>query len=108
MFVVMNEDESVSELVIPPVVAIVPEMSREPAQMEKTSTEVVIVKELSVYLIHRMHVNQLKAELSKRAGGREQERIEVWFNEKLNEAVANNVPMMECRPAQITNNVASY
>ena len=38
MLVVMNEDESVSKLVIPPVVATVPEMSREPAQMDKTST----------------------------------------------------------------------
>ena len=66
IFVVMDKDESVSELVIPPVVAILPEMRLEPAQMEKTSTEVVIVKELSVNLIHRMHVNQLKAELSKR------------------------------------------
>ena len=34
MFVAMDEDESVSELVIPPVVVTVPEMSREPAQME--------------------------------------------------------------------------
>ena len=66
MFVVMNEDELISELVIPPVEATVPEMSREPAQMEKTSTERVIVKESSVDLIDRMHVDQLKAELSKR------------------------------------------
>ena len=62
----MDEDEPVSELAIPPVVATVPEVSREPAQMEKTSSERVIVEELSVDMINRMHVNQLKAELSKR------------------------------------------
>ena len=56
ILVVMDEDESVSELVIPPVVATLPSMSREPAQMEKTSTERVIVKELRVDLIVRMHV----------------------------------------------------
>ena len=61
----MNEDESVSELVIPPVVATVPEVSRKPAQIEKTFLERVIVEELSVDKINRMHVNQLKAELSK-------------------------------------------
>ena len=63
MFVGMDEDEPVSELAIPPVVATVPEVSREPAQMEKTSSERVIVEELSVDMINRMHVNQLKAEL---------------------------------------------
>ena len=62
----MDEDEPVSELVIPPIVATVPEVSREPAQMERTSSERVIVEELSVDMINRMHVNQLKAELSKR------------------------------------------
>ena len=66
MFVGMDEDEPVSELAIPPVVATVPEVSREPAQMEKTSSERVIVEELSVNMINRMHINQLKAELSKR------------------------------------------
>ena len=66
MFVTMDEDKSVSELAIPPVMATVLEMSREPAQMEKTSSERVIVEELSVDMINRMHVNQLKAELSKR------------------------------------------
>ena len=35
IFVAMDEDESVSELVIPPVVTTVPEMSRELAQMKK-------------------------------------------------------------------------
>ena len=62
---VMDEDEPVSKLVIPPVVATVPKMSREPAQMEKTSTYRVIVKEWSVDLFNMMYVNQLKAELSK-------------------------------------------
>ena len=66
MLVAINEDESVSELVIPLVVATVPKMSREPAQMEKTSSERVIVEELSVYMIDRIHFNELKVKLSKR------------------------------------------
>ena len=65
MLDVMDEDEPVSELVISPVVVTVPKMSREPAQMEKTSTYRVIVKEWSVDLFNMMYVNQLKAELSK-------------------------------------------
>ena len=66
MFVGIDEDEPVSELAIPPVVVTVPEVSRELAQMEKTSPERVIVEELSVKMINRIHVYQLKAELSKR------------------------------------------
>ena len=104
MFVGMDEDEPVSELVIPPVVATVLEVSREPAQMEKTSSERVIIEELSVYMIDRIHVNELKVELSKR--GVNKSGLKTDLMKKLKMAVANNVPMMEDRPAQVTDNAA--
>ena len=63
MFVPMNEDEPVSELVIPPVVATVSKINVEPVQINQTTTERVIVKKISVDMIDKMHVSPLEVEL---------------------------------------------
>ena len=59
----MNEDEPVSELVIPPVVATVSKINVEPVQINQTTTERVIVKKISVDMIDKMHVSPLEVEL---------------------------------------------
>ena len=96
-YIAIDEGEPVSVLVIPPVVSTGPEMSVELVEMDKTTTERVIVKELIADMIDKIHVIQLKAELSKRGINKSGLKADVL--KKLKKVVINNVLMTEDRPA---------
>ena len=65
----------------------------------------MIIEELSVDMIDRMHFNELKVELSKRGVNKSGLKTDL-IKKKLKETVANNVPVMEDRPGQVTDNAA--
>ena len=93
----IDEGEPVSVLVIPPVVATGPEMSVELVEMDKTTTERVIVKELIADMIDKILVIQLQAVLLKRGINKSGLKADVL--KKLKYVVINNVLMTEDRPA---------